>query len=149
MEESKLQQIVEDISIRHFGRPFLHEARFNRRLRTTGGRYLLHSHHIEINPKQVEYHGYDELVGIIKHELCHYHLHIEGKGYRHGDKDFKQLLKKVGGSRFCKPLPQETKPIVWRVYRCISCHTEYRRERRMNVERYVCGKCHGKLKEIK
>ena len=35
-----------------------------------------------------------ELEGIIRHELCHYHLHIEGKGYKHRDKDFKDLLKR-------------------------------------------------------
>ena len=40
----------------------------------------------------------EELIGIIKHELCHYHLHLEGKGYQHRDKDFKELLKKVGGT---------------------------------------------------
>ncbi|HHY20309.1 MAG TPA: SprT family protein [Bacilli bacterium] len=149
MEEAQLQQLVEEISLKHFHRPFIHNARFNHRLRTTGGRYLLHTHHIEINPKHLEYYGYEELVGIIKHELCHYHLHIEGKGYRHRDEDFKQLLSKVGGQRFCKPLPQENKSIVWRVYVCNVCETIYKRKRRINVERYVCGKCHGKLKEIK
>ena len=47
----------------------------------------------------------EELIGIIKHELCHYHLHIEGKGYQHRDRDFKQLLQKVDAPRFCSPLP--------------------------------------------
>ena len=37
----------------------------------------------------------DELISIIKHELCHYHLHQEGKGYKHRDQDFKDLLKKL------------------------------------------------------
>lgn len=149
MEAAELQQLVEEISIRYFQRLFVHKASFNGRLRTTGGRYLLQSHHIEFNPKHLEYYGYDELVGIIKHELCHYHLHIEGKGYRHRDEDFKKLLNKVGGSRFCKPLPQQMKSIVWRIYLCTSCETMYKRKRRMNVERYVCGKCQGKLKELK
>ena len=47
----------------------------------------------EINPLVVEVYGMEELIGVIKHELCHYHLHIEGKGYRHRDADFKNLLK--------------------------------------------------------
>jgi predicted SprT family Zn-dependent metalloprotease len=34
-----------------------HCAYFNKRLRTTGGRYLLKSHDIEINPKQYEHYG--------------------------------------------------------------------------------------------
>ncbi len=45
-----------------------------------------------------QYHDY--LVGIIKHELTHYHLHLLGLGYRHRDRNFKILLKKVGGSRY-------------------------------------------------
>ncbi len=43
-----------------------------------------------------QYHDY--LIGIIKHELCHYHLHRLGLGYQHKDRDFKTLLQKVGGS---------------------------------------------------
>ena len=62
---------------------FIHQALFNPRLITTGGRYLLYSHNIEINKKYLDQLGMDELIGIIKHELCHYHLHLEGKGYKH------------------------------------------------------------------
>ena len=54
---------------------------------------MLQTHHIQINPKSFEIYGIEELEGIIRHELCHYHLHIEGKGYKHRDKDFKDLLK--------------------------------------------------------
>ena len=52
------------------------------------------SHNIEINKKHYEEFGIEELIGIIKHELCHYHLHIEKRGYKHRDQDFKELLKK-------------------------------------------------------
>ena len=97
----ELQRWIEQISIRDFGKPFRHQARWNARLSTTGGRYLLRSHHIEINPKQLEVNGAEEVEKIIKHELCHYHLHLEGKGYQHRDADFKQLLAQVGGSRLC------------------------------------------------
>ena len=65
---------------------------------------MLSSHNIELNRKYLLEHGQSELVGIIKHELCHYHLHLEGKGYKHRDKDFRDLLQKVGAPRFCTPL---------------------------------------------
>ena len=65
----------------------------------------MQSHNIEINKKYLDELGIEELIGIIKHELCHYHLHIEGKGYQHRDRDFKQLLQKVDAPRFCSPLP--------------------------------------------
>ena len=76
MTNEELQRLVEDISWEYFKRKFEHEASFNPRLRTTGGRYLLSSHNIEINKTYYEMMGLDELIGIIKHELCHYHLHL-------------------------------------------------------------------------
>lgn len=93
MDSIKLQNLIEQISLQYFNRPFLHEAKINRRMTTTGGRYHLDDHHIEINAHFLvpQYHEY--LIGIIKHELCHYHLHLLKRSYRHRDRDFKVLLK--------------------------------------------------------
>src|SRR3954470_8114675 len=102
MEQKELQTLVEKISLEFFGKTFRHMALFNLRLRSTGGRYLLGTHNIEINKKYLEQLGEKELLGIVKHELCHYHLHLEGKGYQHKDLEFKALMKKVGAPRFCK-----------------------------------------------
>ena len=46
----------------------------------------------------------DAVVKIILHELCHYHLHISGKGYQHKDQDFKRLSQQVGAPRFCNSI---------------------------------------------
>ena len=46
MTDQALQTLVEKISIVFFQKPFLHQATFNRRLKTTGGRYHLASHHL-------------------------------------------------------------------------------------------------------
>ncbi|WP_445490546.1 SprT family protein [Niallia sp. 03133] len=153
MTEKELQFLVEDISQRYFEEAFLHRALFNRRLRTTGGRYLLKSHNIEINKKYYEAFGLEELIGIVKHELCHYHLHLKKMGYQHRDDDFKKLLKKVGAPRYCSSLPidktKKRKKII--NYQCQSCHQLYQRRRKMDLQKYVCGKCRGRLmiKEIK
>jgi SprT-like protein len=152
MEESELQRLVENISIDAFGKPFKHKAFFNPRLRSTGGRYLLGTHNIEINKKYLEHFGKPELIGIIKHELCHYHLHLEGKGYQHRDIEFKWLLKKVGAPRFCTPLPEvvskrKVKKVL--LYKCTSCNLTYKRKRSIDTNRYVCGKCRGKLVKVK
>lgn len=152
MKDEDLQVLIETISEREFGRPFRHKALFNPRLRTTGGRYLLRSHNIEINKKYLDQLGEKELIGIIKHELCHYHLHLEGKGYKHRDRDFRELLSKVGAPRFCSVLPDEKKrqkPKRILVYQCTACRLIYHRKRSINTVRYVCGKCRGKLKLIK
>ncbi len=147
MNNQELTELIKEISNDFFHKPFRHEGIFNARLRTTGGRYLLRSHNIEINPKSYEKFGYAELEGIIKHELCHYHLHIEGRGYKHRDADFRELLKLTGAPRFCSAVVPKTKQRSDKryIYECIVCSTAYSRKIRMNVERYRCGKCAGNL----
>ena len=149
MIDKELQTLIEKTSVDVFGKPFLHIARHNNRLRTTGGRYMLNDHSIEINPLVLKVHGLEELIGIIKHELCHYHLHIEGKGYRHRDPDFRKLLKETASPRFCMPLSAgNKKSLSFYIYKCTSCELEYKRRRRMDIRKYKCGKCTGSLQII-
>lgn len=151
MENEILQKLVEELSLKHFNRPFLHQATFNARLRTTGGRYLLKTSNVELNKLYFQEHGIEELKGIILHELCHYHLHIMKKGYKHEDKDFKDLLKQVGAPRYCKPLTATTKkrivPYKYR-YICTKCGQTYLRKRKVDLKRFVCGICKSTLKQL-
>ncbi|MEZ7729259.1 SprT family protein [Granulicatella sp. 20925_1_28] len=140
MNEHELQQLTMEISRTSFHREFTHKITYNRRLRSSGGRYLLKTGNIEINPLIEQELGLEALVGVIKHELCHYHLHQTGGGYRHRDADFKRLLHQVGGSRFVERMKEPTF-----LYECVNCHHRYPRMRKMNTNRYVCGKCRGKL----
>ncbi|CAM3953479.1 SprT family protein [Mesobacillus zeae] len=152
MDNEQLQRLVETISLSEFKKPFRHEAFFNPRLRTTGGRYMLRSHNIEINKKYYEQFGEEELEGIIRHELCHYHLHLEGKGFKHRDKDFRELLAWVKAPRFCSELPGEKKKVRSTrivVYKCAACGQVYNRKRSIDTDRFVCGKCRGKLMKVK
>lgn len=149
MDEQKLKQWVDEISREWFGKPYIDEVMMNNRLRTTGGRYIPKYRRIELNPKYLEELGEEEFIGIIKHELCHYHLHIEGKGYQHRDHDFRMLLKQTNSPRHCQPLPSKQQNRQVHEYECQSCQKTYQRLRRVNVKRYRCGKCKGKLKKIK
>ena len=147
MTDAELQRRVEEISLSSFGKPFRHRARFNGRLRSTGGRYFTKSHHIEISRRHLEAFGTEEMDKVIKHELCHYHLHLARMGYQHRDADFKSLLRQVGGTRFCQSLPEarRTEPYRYRLS-CQSCGMAYLRKRRVDPKRYRCGRCRGKLK---
>ena len=140
MNEHELQQLTEEISRSSFHREFTHKITYNKRLRSSGGRYLLKTGNIEINPLVEQNLGLEALIGVIKHELCHYHLHQTGGGYRHRDADFKRLLHQVGGSRFVERMKEPNF-----IYECTACHHRYPRMRKMNTNRYVCGKCRGKL----
>lgn len=145
MTDDQLQAWVEEISLKWFGRPFQHRARFNSRLRSTGGRYFTHTHDIEISRLHYEVFGQGEVEKIIKHELCHYHLHLANKGFRHRDPDFKRLLREVGGSRYCKAAVESRRESYKYKLLCTSCGMEYLRKRRMDPRKYVCGRCSGQL----
>lgn len=144
MENGELQSLVEKISLEFFSLPFKHHATFNKRLRTTGGRYFPKDHNLEFNIKSYEKYGIEELIGIIKHELCHYHLHIQHKGYSHRDKCFKDCLKKVNGSRYSKPIYSRKKEFNYKL-RCKNCNQFYYRVRKVDINKYRCGKCSGEL----
>jgi SprT-like protein len=147
MTDAQLHEWVKQISLSSFNLPFQHQASFNHRLRSTGGRYFTHTHNIEISWRQFEKHGKEEIEKIIKHELCHYHLHLLNKGYKHRDADFRTLLKQVGGSRFCKPVSDPKKrvqPFRFKL-ECSACRQEYFRKRKVNIKKYACGRCGGRL----
>lgn len=145
MEEVELQQFVERLSLQYFKKPFKHQAIYNNRLRTTGGRYHLSTHHLDFNPKILAAFGLEVFEGVIKHELCHYHLHLEGKGYRHGDADFKKLLKEVNGLRFTPSIEATLKSVLRWEYQCLRCQTKIYRKRRFNAKKYVCAQCQGRF----
>lgn len=140
MTNEQLQLLVEKVSLKDFHQPFLHVAVFNSRLKTTGGRYHLKDHHLDFNPKMFTL-GEETFVKIIRHELCHYHLHLKGLPHGHKDQAFKKLLQKVDGLRYA-PQVSEKKYLV---YQCQHCGTPYVRQRKLNTKRFVCSKCHGSL----
>lgn len=149
MTDQELTKLIKEVSQKYFGKPFVHQAFFNKRLRTTGGRFHLRDRHIDINPLMYQVYGREVLIGVIKHELCHYHLYNENLPSQHKDKEFKLLLKKVGGLRFAPDVRKANRHKKLHVYECSKCHLIYRRVRKLDTKRYVCGKCHGKLKFIK
>lgn len=147
MTDDELQVLVQKISVVFFEAPFVHQVTFNRRLRSTGGRYRLQDHNIEINPKMYTEHDLATLIGVIKHELVHYHLHLSGQAYQHGSHEFKQLLKQVAGLRYA-PKSQQNEVARKYHYVCYHCQIDYWRQRKIDLKKYVCGRCKRKLELI-
>jgi len=135
MSDSELQALVEQVSLADFGRPFVHKATFNRRLRTTGGRYVLQTHNLEINPLMIEEFDEQNLIGVIKHELVHYHNHIQGLPYQHKDRYFQTELQRIAGLRYApatsKAKVRKQQKHYW-IYTCKNGHEIYRQRRLMN-----------------
>ena len=141
MNNKELTNHVRQLSLAKFGRPFRHTAQWNNRLRSTGGRFFPKDMHLDFNPKMAELPEFDR---IILHELVHYHLYTQKRGYRHKDKDFKTLLAQVGGLRYAPPMKE-----VRYTYICQNCQQVYQRQRKIDTKKYACGKCRGKLRESK
>ena len=140
----KLTDYVKQVSLKDFGRPFIHQAQWNSHLRSTGGRFFPKDGHLDFNPKVYNELGLEVFRKIVRHELCHYHLYFQKKGYRHKDREFKELLKEVDGLRFVPPLKTQTQ-ILYLVYQCQYCQQRYQRKRKVDTKRYRCGLCRGKL----
>ena len=140
----KLTDYVKQVSLEDFGRPFIHHVQWNSRLRSTGGRFFPKDGHLDFNPKVYQELGLDVFRKIVRHELCHYHLYFQGKGYQHKDRDFKELLKEVDGLRYVPPLKTQSQS-AYLVYQCQSCQQSYQSKRRIDTKRYRCGVCRGKL----
>ena len=138
-----LTDYVKEVSRQDFGIEFQHTASWNSRLQTTGGRFFPEDGHLDFNPKFCKKGDAGTFRKIVRHELCHYHLYYAGKGYRHGDKDFKDLLLQVNGVRYAPSIQSNTS---YHYYQCESCGQVYQRKRRMNTKKYACGNCHGKLR---
>ena len=121
-------------------------SRVELRLQTTGGRFFPKDRHLDFNPKIYQAFGLEVFRKIVRHELCHYHLYDQGKGYRHKDLDFKQLLQQVDGLRFTPPLPDRTGGVkrIY-LYQCPHCGQEYRRKRKIDLKKYACGRCRSRL----
>ena len=105
MTQEELQQLVEEISLK--ASSFLSSTK-QCSIHTYNWRaYHLNDHHLDFNAKLFEESDEETIAGIIKHELCHYHLHLAGRGYQHKDMDFKYLLKNRRVA-LCTSLDEET-----------------------------------------
>lgn len=51
---------------------------------------------IVISKNLLEYYSLENIEGVIKHELCHYHLYKKGGKFSDGDKEFEDELKRIG-----------------------------------------------------
>ena len=136
-----LSKYVKQVSQEDFGKPFQHDAIWNNRLQMTGGRFFPKDGHLDFNPKVLNRYGETIFRQVVRHELCHYHLYFDKKGYRHSDHDFNVLLSRVNGLRYVPLLKDGPK---WR-YRWQSCGYLYMRQRRINTTNRCCGKCRGRL----
>ena len=64
-----LNEYVKQVSLEDFGWEFRHQAFWNKRLRTTGGRFFPKDGHLDFNLKIYEAFGLENFRKIVRHEL--------------------------------------------------------------------------------
>jgi SprT-like protein len=146
MTDDELKQLTRQLARQFFGQDFPFAVRFNYRLKTTGGQYHLKDHHIDINPLMLEEFDQATLEGVIKHELVHYFIHMMGEKPEHRNPHFQQLLRQVGGLRYAPATSKRKISQPALIYQCQRCGQRYPRKRRVNLNKYVCSRCRGRLK---
>ncbi|MGV2994786.1 SprT-like domain-containing protein, partial [Streptococcus porcinus] len=77
-----LTKYVQEASLADFDKPFRHQAIWNSRLRSTGGRFFPRDGQLDFNPHLYQAFGEPVFRPIVRHDLCHYHLYFAKKGYR-------------------------------------------------------------------
>ena len=103
---------------------------------------------IELAKNTIEYYELEEILDILKHELVHYALYMQGKPYRDGDDCFENKLKELGitgtGVYDCKGKIE--------VYACDCGNYEYTRKlhkhNKYQGSNYTCRECKKHLRYI-
>lgn len=108
---------------------------------------------IELNKFFVENNEPVTVLDVLRHELVHYVMFMQGKQYKDGSYDFERELKRLGivSQSTIDKYEIESKPVNMIVYKCImpTCGQEYKRQRKLKGDG-AFHKCHcgGTLQNI-
>jgi SprT-like protein len=132
--------------------------KINGRLRTACGRFVYTRFKsgkpsvpkvVELNRYFLENNEPDVVLDVLRHELVHYALFMQGKPHRDGHPVFENELKRLGivSQSTVDKYNIKSKPVNIRVYECEDCGYKYRRKRALahGGKYHRCGSCNGRL----
>ena len=131
--------------------------KLNGRLKTTCGRFVHYRGYnrpkiVEINKYFFENNEPTVVLDVLRHELVHYALYMKEKPFSDGHPVFEKELRKLGivSQKTIDKYRIASKPIKIRIYECVSCGCEYKRQRALpnggkNHHCTTCGHEKGKL----
>lgn len=96
--ESFLNEWANEFTVKEWNKMLDIPININNRLRSKNGyfRFYPNGRPIEIGLNVKGCKSIEELIGVLKHELCHWHCFTEGLQYDDGTKDFESMLLSVG-----------------------------------------------------
>lgn len=148
MDTQDLYQLANSLSLQFWQKPLTIKVVWNTRLRSSAGRYIYSKagpQRIEVSYQEYIDYGLAEVVNILKHELCHFHLHQQNKAFQDGSVVFKQECQRVGAQLTAKPRAVKYVQIF-----CSSCGQllGYRQRIRKNLISSCCGSSLMRGKEV-
>lgn len=128
--------------------------RLNGRMKTTFG-WFRHQRNgaplsVELNKYFVENNEATVVIDVLKHELCHYALFMQGRPYKDGQSEFENELKRLNiiSQSTIDKYKIATQPRKIQVYQCSKCSAKFNRQRALpnNGRGHRCS-CGGNLQD--
>ncbi|UGO50948.1 SprT-like domain-containing protein spartan [Bacillus phage vB_BanS_Nate] len=152
MTETQLARYANKFLMENYGMRLTVPLKLNGRLSKTLGWFVSNRKTkkpvaVHLNKKFVQNNDEDIILNVLKHELVHFALFMQGKPHSDGQTYFENELKRKGIVSQ-STINQYTVNSVKQVYRCKSCNFMHKKTRKFsNVSRYQC-RCGGALEYI-
>ena len=157
LTQYQLEKYAEKFLKDNYNMKLLVPLKINSRLRTTCGRFVYTQYvnkpstpkSVEINKYFLENNEPAVVLDVLRHELVHYALFMQGKPHRDGHPVFENELKRLGivSQDTIDKYNIKTRPAKIRIYECVDCGHKYKRQRALahGGKYHRCGYCKGKL----
>lgn len=143
-DANKIQQLANKLSQHFWQADCAIPVVWNGRLTRSMGRFIFKIDGSKRIPIKIELSKYssqfidrDIFVAVLLHELCHYHLFVQGKPFEDRHPVFEKELQRVGAiSTNRVQIPQK----AYKLY-CSACNAYLGTRKRLNVRRYLSQCC--------
>ncbi|GAA0357958.1 SprT-like domain-containing protein [Bacillus horti] len=148
VDSEKLEDLSQKLSLHFWGKRCDIPVLWNGRLTKSMGRFMFSSRgrtrtalRIELSKHAVRFIPPEIFIAVLLHELCHYHLFIQGQPFEDGHPVFEEELRRVGAiSTNVVQLPQKG----FELY-CSKCHERLGSRKRMNTKHYLSACCKAQI----
>ncbi len=151
--QEQLELLANQLSLQHWKKTCDIPVVWNGRLRAAMGRFAYTTKGKQRIPLKIELSKYaaqhlnkDTFISVLLHELCHYHLFIEGKPFHDHHPQFEMELVRVGAiSTHTVQVPQKAYELF-----CSHCQKPLGKRKRINTKNYLSACCQREIikKEI-
>lgn len=147
-DSAKLQALANKLSLHFWNEPLKVPVAWNGRITRSMGRFVYRMKGKNREPVKIEMSKYaaqfvdrEIFIAVLLHEMCHYHLFMQGKPFLDHQPDFEQELERVGA------ISTNTVKLPSKAYKlhCKQCKQVLGHMKRINPDRYRSPCCHSEI----